>query len=94
MSWDTIERNILGDTVTIIDASWPDDRGMFWCEDPDLNADVTGAYVLADCMGDAVESMAVHNDHEGDDDDITARGVTGEEREAITAAVRDFLAKL
>ena len=88
--WDVIEE---GDLV-ILNASWPQDRGVFWVQDPHPYATDRCAFVLDDCADDAAESMASHNDHEGDDGAITVREATIKERVRVMAHVRAFLVAL
>jgi hypothetical protein len=82
--WDVVSA---ADGVVILNASWPKDRGLFFCEDPD--GETSSAFVFDDCEGDAVVSMADHNDHEGDDERILVRSVTSDERELV----RDLVCK-
>lgn len=79
-----------GNTTTpdgelILDTRWPQ-RMLCYCEDPDGDS----AYVWADCEGDAIESLAQWNGHEGDDDKIACRRVRGTEYERIAAITDAF----
>lgn len=89
--WDIIK--VRGEPV-IINAAWPQDRGVFWCTDPHRRAKYPRAFVLDDCAGDAVESMACENGHEGDDERVTCRRATVAEHEEVLARVKAWLEKL
>lgn len=89
--WDTIDEF---DRSVILNASWPTDRGVFWVTDDTPGARYAMAFVLDDCVGDAVESMAYNNDHEGDEDEITVRRATVDERAEVVRRVRAWLATL
>jgi len=74
---------IWGDAYTeegelVLNLYWPQ-RGLWYCTDPDGD----DAYVWADNTGDAIETLAEWNGHEGDDDHIQARKVFREELEQI-----------
>lgn len=89
--WDIIDEF---DRSVIINASWPNDRGIFWVQDPDPDAWYAMAFVLCDCEGDAVESMASLNGREGDDDAIIVRLASSAEHEEVLARVKAWLAAL
>ena len=91
MIWSVIE-DLSNVDAPILNATWPKDRGVFFCEDPD--GDTPEAFVLDDCAGDAVESMAEHNGHEGDDDRIVVREATPEEWERVMARIEAWEASL
>lgn len=83
MIWDRAETE--GDLI--LNTTWPQ-RHLYYVTDPD--GPDHSAYVWADCFGDAVETLAECNNHEGDDDRIDGREVVdADEYERIKRATDD-----
>lgn len=86
---------IHGDLITtdghlVLNTRWPQ-RHLYLVTDPNPDNGDAEAYVWADCFGDAVETLAEWNGHEGDDDEINGREVIGEEYTRIETATNAHL---
>lgn len=79
------------DGTIVLNTRYPQ-RALFLVEDP--AGPCHEAYIWADYFGDAVETLAEWNGHEGDDDQIDGREVIGEEYTRIEQATNAYLETL